>query len=392
MSASMMPTYARAPIAFDKGEGCYLIDEHGERYLDCGAGVAVNVVGHSHPHLVEALINQAQKVWHTSNIYRIPEGEKLATRLTQNTFADQVFFTNSGAEALECSIKVARKYHHFHGHPEKYKIITMEGAFHGRTLATLAAGGQAKYLEGFGPVSPGFTQFPFGDIKALKSLIDDETAAILIEPIQGEGGVRVLDPQVLKEIRHIATEHNILLVLDEVQCGIGRTGYFLAHELADIKPDIVALAKGLGGGFPIGACLATHDAAVGMVAGSHGSTFGGNPLATAVGNAVLDIVLDQKFLDQVKQKSLLLKQKLASLVDTYPAIFEQIRGEGLMLGLKLKIEPKDFVTAARNEHLLTVGAGDNVVRIIPPLTISEKEIEEACQKLERAAQKLNKQV
>ena len=313
MITPVLPTYKRAPLAFDHGKGMRVYTEDGKEYLDFGAGVAVTSLGHAHPHLVEALTEQARKLWHTSNLYVIPGQEKLAHRLTEATFADTVFFTNSGAEALECAIKMARKFHAAKGAPERYRIITFEGAFHGRTLATIAAGGQAKYLEGFGPKVEGFDQVPFGDEKALLAAITEATAGILIEPIQGEGGLRVLPPGKLKRLREIADEHGLLLILDEVQCGVGRTGKLFAHEWAGIKPDIMAIAKGIGGGFPVGACLATEEAAQGMTAGTHGSTFGGNPLAMAVGNAVLDVILADGFLDHVKKSGLALKQRLARL-------------------------------------------------------------------------------
>jgi acetylornithine/N-succinyldiaminopimelate aminotransferase len=385
----VLPTYARADLEFEKGEGSYLLTASGERYLDFGAGIAVNVLGHANPGLVAALNEQAQKVWHTSNIYRIPGQERLAQRLVEATFADTVFFTNSGAEALECAIKMARKYHAVNGHPECYELITMEGAFHGRTLATIAAGGQKKYLEGFGPVTPGFPQVPFDDLKALKEAIGPATAGILIEPIQGEGGIRPLPYGDLRQIREICDEAGILLVLDEVQTGIGRTGKLFAHELAGITPDIMAIAKALGGGFPVGACLATEEAAKGMTAGTHGSTFGGNPLAMAVANAVLDQVLADGFIEHVNELGRTLRQKLARLADEHPDIIEGVRGEGLMLGIKCKVPNTDLVAAARSEHLLVVGAGDNTIRLLPPLNIGDQEVEEAIDKLSNACTALD---
>jgi acetylornithine/N-succinyldiaminopimelate aminotransferase len=385
----VLPTYARADLEFERGEGPWLITAKGERYLDFGAGIAVNVVGHAHPHLIAALTEQAGKVWHTSNIYRIPGQERLAQRLVDVTFADTVFFTNSGAEALECAIKMARKYHAAGGAPERYELITMEGAFHGRTLATIAAGGQKKYLEGFGPAMPGFPQVPFGDLKALEAAIGPATAGILIEPIQGEGGIRVIPNEDLRRIRALCDEKKILLVLDEVQTGVGRTGKLFAHELAGITPDIMAVAKALGGGFPVGACLATEDAAHGMTAGTHGSTFGGNPLAMAVANAVLDLALDEKFLPHVQMLGLKLRQKLAMLADRYPRIVEGVRGEGLMLGLKCRVTNTDLVAALREERMLAVGAGDNVVRLLPPLNIEEAHLDEAMEKLMAACGKLD---
>ncbi len=388
MIPPVLPTYARAPIAFERGEGTRVYTADGQEYLDFGAGVAVTSCGHAHPHLVEALTGQARKIWHTSNLYQMPGQEKLARRLTEATFADTVFFTNSGAEALECAIKMTRKYHAHHGHPERFRIITFEGAFHGRTLATIAAGGQAKYLEGFGPKVEGFDQVPFGDHDALKSAIGPETAGILIEPVQGEGGIRPVPPQCLRGLRELCDEHGILLIYDEVQCGIGRTGRLFAHEWAGIAPDIMAIAKGIGGGFPLGACLATEKAAAGMTAGTHGSTFGGNPLATAVGNAVLDVVLAEGFLDNVRQRALSLKQKLAQLKDAHPAVIEDIRGSGLMMGIKCKVPNTALQAAALDQHLLTIGAGDNVVRLLPPLVVSEADVADAVARLDRACRAL----
>ena len=388
--SALYETYARAPLAFERGEGCWLITSDGERFLDFAAGVAVNSLGHSHPHLVAALGEQAGKLWHVSNLYEIPGQSRLGERLTQNTFADKVFFTNSGAEALECAIKTARRYHYVAGRPERNRIITVEGAFHGRTLATIAAGGQKKYLEGFAPNVDGFDQVPFGDLEALKSAITPATAAILVEPVQGEGGIRSVPNDMLKAMRELCDKHGILLILDEVQCGVGRTGRLFAHEWAGIEPDIMAIAKGIGGGFPLGACLATDDAATGMTAGVHGTTFGGNPLAMAVGNAVLDIVLEDGFLDEVSRKSLLLRLGLAELVDAFPAVFEDFRGEGLMLGLKCR-QPNTAVTLAfRAENLLTVPGGDNVVRLLPPLTVTDEEIRVALSHMRDAAEKLTK--
>ncbi len=388
MIAPVLPTYARAKVSFERGEGARVFTSDGEAYLDFGAGVAVTSCGHAHPHLVEALTEQAKKIWHTSNLYQMPGQEKLARRLIDATFADTVFFTNSGAEALECAIKMARKYQSAHGAPEKFRLITFEGAFHGRTLATIAAGGQMKYIEGFGPKVEGFDQVVFGDIEAVKAAISDETAGILIEPIQGEGGVRAVPHTFLRALRAICDEHGLLLVLDEVQCGIGRTGKLFAHEWAGVTPDIMAIAKGIGGGFPLGACLATEPAAVGMTAGSHGSTFGGNPLATAVGNAVLDVVLAEGFLAQVQQRALNLKQKLAGLKDAHPDIIDDIRGFGLMMGIRCKVPNTELQAAAMDQHLLTIGAGDNVVRLLPPLIVSDADIAEAVDKLDRACKAL----
>ncbi|KQS90345.1 MULTISPECIES: aspartate aminotransferase family protein [unclassified Rhizobium] len=381
-------TYARAPLRFERGEGVWLIAEDGTRYLDFAAGVAVNSLGHAHPHLVSALKEQAEKVWHLSNLYEVPGQESLGRRLTDATFADKVFFTNSGAEALECAIKTARRYHFAKGHPEKFHIITFEGAFHGRTLATIAAGGQAKYLEGFGPKAPGFYQVPFGDMQALKAAITEETAAILIEPIQGEGGIRTVPKEFLQELRTLCDEFGLLLIFDEVQCGVGRTGKLFAHEWSGITPDIMAVAKGIGGGFPLGACLATEEAAAGMVAGTHGSTYGGNPLAMAVGNAVLDVVLADDFLPHVRDVALVFRQGLASLADRFPDVIEEIRGDGLMLGIKAKVPSADLLKAIRAERLLAVPAGENVIRLLPPLTTTAEEAREGLARIERAAEHL----
>lgn len=383
-SSALLPTYARADIAFERGEGAWLVSTRGERYLDFGGGIAVSSVGHSHPHLVEALTEQAKKLWHTSNLYAMPDGERLARRLTDLTFADVVFFTNSGAEALEGSIKTARKYHSANGQPERFRIITFEGAFHGRTLATIAAGGQKKYLDGFGPKVDGFDQVPFGDHTALEAAITPETGAILIEPIQGEGGVRTVPTQCLRGLRELCDRHGLLLVFDEVQTGVGRTGKLFAHEWAGVTPDIMAVAKGIGGGFPMGAFLATSEAAKGMTAGTHGTTYGGNPLAMAVGNAVLDIVAEPEFLTHVRDVSLLLKQRLAELKDRHPAVIAEVRGEGLLIGLRTVVTNTDLVAALRAEHMLTIGAGDNVVRLLPPLIIGEQEVREAIRRIEAA--------
>jgi acetylornithine/N-succinyldiaminopimelate aminotransferase len=384
----ILPTYSRADVAFERGEGPWLIATTGERYLDFGSGIAVNSLGHSHPHLVKTLQEQAAKLWHTSNLYQMPEGRRLAERLIAATFADTVFFCNSGAEANEAAIKMARKFHASHGHPERFRIITFEGAFHGRTLATIAAGGQKKYLEGFGPKVDGFDQVPFGDHEALKAAITPQTAAIMIEPIQGEGGLRPVPAQCLRGLRALCDEHGLLLIMDEVQTGVGRTGKLFAHEWSGITPDIMSIAKGIGGGFPMGACLATEAAAVGMTAGTHGTTFGGNPLAMAVGNAVLDVVLAEGFLDHVNALSISFKQKLAAFADSHPRVVEGVRGEGLLTGIKTRVPNTEFQAAARAAGLLSVGAGDNVVRLIPPLTITEADLSEAMVRLERAAQSI----
>lgn len=382
----LLPTYARAPIALERGEGAWVVASDGQRYLDFGAGIAVNALGHAHPHLVQALTEQASRIWHTSNLYSMPEGERLARRLCEATFAERVFFTNSGAEANECAIKMARKYHAAKGHPERYRIITFEGAFHGRTLATIAAGGQQKYIDGFGPKVDGFDQVPFDDEVALKAAIGPETAALMIEPIQGEGGLRSAPVRFLKLLRELCDTHGLMLIFDEIQTGVGRTGKFFSYELSGIAPDIMAIAKGIGGGFPMGACLATEEAASGMTLGTHGTTFGGNPLAMAVGNAVLDVVLAPGFLEHVQQMSLRLRQSLAQLRDHHPDVISEIRGEGLMIGLKLNTPNTDFVVEARAAGLLVVAAGDNVVRLLPPLIITEADAAEAVVRLERAAQ------
>lgn len=387
-AAPLYDTYSRAPLRFERGEGVWLITEDGERYLDFGGGVAVSSLGHGYPHLVEALKAQADKVWHLSNLYEVPGQEKLAGRLTEATFADKVFFTNSGAEALECAIKTARRYQYSKGHPERFHIITFEGAFHGRTLATIAAGGQEKYLEGFGPKAPGFDQVPFGDIDAVRAAVTDATAAILIEPVQGEGGIRPATMEFMRALRALCDERGLLLVLDEVQTGVGRTGKLFAYEWSGVTPDIMAVAKGIGGGFPLGACLATAEAASGMKAGTHGSTYGGNPLAMAVGNAVLDVILSDGFLEHVRDVGLVFRQALASLKDRYPDVIEDVRGEGLMLGIKAAVPSADLLQAIRAEHLLAVPAGDNVLRLLPPLITTADEAREGLSRIERAAERV----
>ena len=386
MITPVLPTYARADIAFVRGEGASLYAEDGTRYLDFGGGIAVNALGHAHPHLVKTLSEQAAKLWHTSNLYRIPDQERLAKRLVDATFADTVFFGNSGVEAIEASIKMARRYQYRCGHPERFRTITFEGAFHGRTLAAIAAGGQAKYLEGFGPKTDGFDQVPFGDIDAVKKAIVPETAAILIEPVQGEGGLRPATPEFLRALRSLADEHDLMLIFDEVQTGVGRTGKLFAHEWAGVTPDIMAIAKGIGGGFPLGACLATERAAAGMTAGSHASTFGGNPLAMAVGNAVLDIVLAPDFLPHVEKVANFARQQLAGLVAAHPKVFEDVRGEGLMLGLKMRVPNTEFLSRLFAHKMLGVGAGDNVVRLLPPLIIEESDMREALNLLSETAE------
>jgi len=385
----LLPVFARADVAFDRGEGCWLIATNGDRYLDFGSGVAVNGLGHCHPHLVAAMTAQLSKVWHVSNLYKIPDGERLATRLCEASFADVCFFANSGAEAVECAIKMARKYQAASGKSERYRIITFEGAFHGRTLATIAAGGQAKYLEGFGPPVEGFDQVQLGDLEAVKKAIGPKTAAIMIEPVQGEGGVRAAPNAFLKALRELCDRNGLLLIFDEVQCGMGRTGELFAYKRTGVTPDIMPLAKALGGGFPIGACLATHEAAKGMTAGTHGSTFGGNPLAMAAGNAVLDVMLAPGFMENVQRNSLLLKQKLAGICDRYPDIVNEVRGEGLLVGVRAVIPAGDLSNAIRDEKLLTVAAGENVVRMLPPLIVTEAEISDAVGRIERACARLS---
>jgi len=388
VTSHLLPTYARVNLAFERGEGVWLVATDGERYLDFTSGVAVNALGHAHPHMIAALTAQAQKVWHVSNLYQVPEAERVAQRLCDASFADVVFLCNSGAEAMECTIKMARKYHSANGTPERYRIITFEGAFHGRTLATLAAGGQKKYLDGFGPVMEGFDQVPFGNLEATKAAITRETGAILIEPIMGEGGVRVVEPSFLRALRELCDQHGLLLLLDEVQTGMGRTGELFAHQRVGVEPDIMALAKALGGGFPVGACLAKREAAKGMTAGTHGSTFGGNPLAMSAANAVLDVMLEPSFLDRVRRTGLFFKQRLAEIKDRYPAVISEVRGEGLLVGVRAGVPAAELVDALRAEKMIAVAAGDNVVRLLPPLIISEQEIAEGVERLDRACARL----
>jgi acetylornithine/N-succinyldiaminopimelate aminotransferase len=383
-TSPLLPTYARAELSFERGEGAWLIGDDGRRYLDFGSGIAVNALGHAHPHLVKALTTQAFKVWHTSNLYRIPEGERLAQRLVENTFADVAFFCNSGAEANEAAIKMARKYHASNGHPERFRIITFEGAFHGRTLATLAAGGQGKYLEGFGPRVQGFDQVPFDDMPALEAAIGPETAALMIGPIQGESGLRPLPPGRMRQLQDLCDQHGLLLIVDEVQTGVGRTGKLFAHEWAGVTPDIMSVAKAIGGGFPMGACLATAEAAKGMTAGTHGTTFGGNPLAMAVGNAVLDVILEDGFLGNVRRVSGLLREGLEALRERHPAVIAEIRGDGLLTGFRTHVPNTEFIAAARRERLILIGAGGNVVRLLPPLVIGDAEVAEAIARIEAA--------
>lgn len=383
MIPSLMPTYGNRDLAFERGEGVYLFDNAGNRYLDFGSGIAVSALGHSHPHLVEAIKAQVEKVIHTSNLFEIPGQVRAGDRLVDATFADTVFFGNSGAEAVECGIKVVRKYHSHKGQPERWRLITIEGAFHGRTLATIAAGGQEKLVAGFGPPVPGFDQVPFGNLNALRAAISGETAGILLEPVQGEGGIRSMDVEYLRDVRAACDEFGILLMLDEIQCGMGRTGKLFAHEWAGIKPDVMAVAKGLGGGFPVGACLATEEAAAGMVAGTHGSTFGGNPLAMAAVNAVLDVVLAEGFMPHVQEMANKLRAKLDALAAAYPKAVSEVRGSGLMLGIKTVAPNGEFVSALRANGMLTVPAGDNIVRLLPPLILEDEHVEEAAAILDK---------
>ena len=388
MIPSILPTYARAPFSFTKGEGTWLIEEDGRRFLDLGAGIAVNALGHAHPSLVAALTEQAQNLWHVSNLYTIPQQTELADQLVAQSFADTVFFTNSGTESCELAVKMARKYWFEKGQSDRVEIITFSGSFHGRSSAGIAAAGSEKMTKGFGPLLPGFVHLDWADHAAIDAAITAKTAAILIEPIQGEGGIRPVPDACLKGLRELCDRHNLLLIFDEVQCGIGRSGKLFAHEWAGVAPDIMMVAKGIGGGFPLGAVLASEAAALGMGAGTHGSTYGGNPLACAVGCAVLTSVADEAFLAEVRRKSALFKQKLGGLIAAYPDVFESLRGEGLMLGLKCKCANTDLVAAGYEALVITVPAADNVVRLLPPLNITDDEIELAIARLDQAAQRL----
>ncbi|MDD9729825.1 aspartate aminotransferase family protein [Mameliella sp. AT18] len=390
MIPSVLPTYNRAPLHFVKGEGCWLTEEDGRRFLDLGSGIAVNALGHANPELVKALTDQAGKLWHVSNLYEIPNQQALADKLVETSFADTVFFTNSGTEACELAVKMARKYWYEKGQPEKTTILTFEGCFHGRSSAAIAASGSEKMVKGFGPVLGGFKTLPWGDHDALHAAIDETVGAILIEPVQGEGGIRVLPDQCLKGLRALCDEKGILLILDEVQCGVGRTGRLFAHEWSGVEPDIMMVAKGIGGGFPLGAVLAKEEAACGMTAGTHGSTYGGNPLGCAVGKTVMDIVSDPEFLDGVRARAGLLRQKLEGLVAAHPDVFEGVRGSGLMLGLKCKVTNLDVVKAGYDAEVITVPAADNIVRLLPPLNITEDEIGEALKRLDAAASAVTK--
>jgi acetylornithine/N-succinyldiaminopimelate aminotransferase len=389
MVTPVMPTYGRADVAFDRGEGAYIVDTNGRRYLDFGAGIAVTCLGHANPRLIAAVTEQAGKLWHCSNLYQIPGQIRLAEKLVANSFADTVFFGNSGAEANEGAIKIARKFQSATGHPERYRVITFEGAFHGRTLATLAAGGQKKHLDGFGPVVDGFDQIAkVGDIKLVEAAITDKTAAIMIEPVQGEGGIRNIAPEFLEQLRGLCDKHGLMLIFDEVQTGMGRTGKLFGYEWSNIKPDIMSLGKGLGGGFPIGAVLATEKAAVGMTPGTHGSTYGGNPLACSAGNAVVDTMLEPGFLERVRKTADRLWSKLRELMKANDSVIEELRGKGLLIGLKVRVPNGDLVKALRAEGLLAVEAGDNVVRFAPALIVGDKEVDEALAILERVCRNL----
>lgn len=388
MISSVLPTYNRAPFSFVKGEGTWLIEADGRRFLDLGAGIAVNALGHANPVLTAALTKQAGALWHTSNLYQIPQQQALADKLVDATFADTVFFTNSGTESCELAVKMVRKYWYEKGDPSRTEIITFSGSFHGRSSAGIAAAGSEKMTKGFGPLLPGFVHLPFGDHEAIAPAITRQTAAIMIEPVQGEGGIIPLPDQCLKGLRDMCDENGILLILDEVQCGVGRTGKLFAHEWAGIEPDIMMVAKGIGGGFPLGCVLATEKAASGMTAGTHGSTYGGNPLGCAVGNAVMDVINTPEFLAEVNRKASLLRQKLEGLIAAHPDVFECVRGQGLMIGLKCKAANTDVVQAGYDQHLLTVPAADNTIRLLPPLTISDEEIGEAVDRLDRAAASL----
>ena len=380
----LMGVYARAPLAFERGEGVRLYTEDGEEYLDCLAGIAVNALGHSHPKLIAALNQQAAKLWHVSNIFRIPGQEALARRLTDRSFADVAFFTNSGTEAVELALKLARKYHAANGRPERIDVIGFEGAFHGRTYAAVFAAGNPSYTAGFGPELPGYVNLPFGDIEAVKAAIGPTTAAILIEPVQGEGGARVASDAYLRQLRALCDEHGLLLMYDEIQCGLGRTGKLFAYEHSGAAPDVIMLAKALGGGFPVGACLATAEAAKGMVFGTHGSTYGGNPLAMAVALAAIEEIDTPQMLEHVTRLSAYFSQQLEGLRSRFPEVVLEIRGKGLLIGLKLGVNNRAFMQHARDQHLLIAGGGDNCVRLVPPLVMTEAEAREAIEKLEAA--------
>ncbi|MEO1678477.1 MAG: aspartate aminotransferase family protein [Pseudomonadota bacterium] len=389
MIPSLLPTYNRAPLSFERGEGAWLIEADGRRFLDFAAGIAVNALGHAHPALVEVLTAQAGRLWHVSNLYQVPQQQALADMLVDLTFADTVFVTNSGTEAAELALKMARKFWFEAGHPERIKIAAFEGSFHGRSTGAIAAAGADKLTHGFGPLMPGFVHLPFGDHDALRAaMADPELAAVIVEPVQGEGGIRPLPDACLKGLRDLCDETGVLMILDEVQCGMGRTGKLFAHEWAGIEPDIMMIAKGIGGGFPIGALLATERAASGMSAGSHGSTYGGNPLGCAVALKVLEIVSEPAFLEEVRRKAAGLRQSLEGIVAAHPEVFDEVRGSGLMLGLKAKPPVAEVVKAAQAEALLTVPAAENVVRLLPALTITDADLAEGAARLDRAATRL----
>jgi acetylornithine/N-succinyldiaminopimelate aminotransferase len=385
---ALLPTYNRTDIAFVRGEGSYLFAEDGKRYLDFGAGIAVNAFGHANPRMIKALTEQAGKLWHTSNLYRVPGQESLSQKLVANTFADTCFFTNSGTEAIELAIKMARRYHFASGHPERFHIISFEGAFHGRTYAAINAGGNEKYLEGFGPRMPGFVQIAAGDLDAVNKVVGPETAAIIIEPMQGEGGVRVMTPEFLRGLRNLCDDKGLLLIFDEIQTGLGRTGKFFAYDWLGFTPDIMTVAKALGGGFPVGAVLATAEAAKGMTVGTHGTTYGGNPLAMAVGSEAVDMILEDGFMDHINKVANYLHQQLGALVASHPNVFESVRGQGLMIGLKMKLSSAEFIAGARANGLVVLPAGDNVVRMLPPLTLSEAEAREGIELLNKTASQM----
>jgi acetylornithine/N-succinyldiaminopimelate aminotransferase len=388
---ALLPTYNRTDVAFVRGEGAYVFDEAGRRYLDFGAGIAVNAFGHANPRLVAALTAQAGKLWHTSNLYRVPGQESLSAKLVANTFADTVFFTNSGTEAIELAIKMARRHHYVNGQPDRFHIVTFEGAFHGRTIAAINAGGNEKYLEGFGPRMAGFDQVALNDLDAVKNAVGPQTAAILIEPLQGESGIKAATPEFLRALRKLCDETGTLLVFDEIQTGVGRTGRFFAHEGLGAEPDIMTVAKGIGGGFPLGAVLATAEAADGMTLGTHGTTYGGNPLAMAVGNEAIDMVLEKGFLDHVNRIANYLHQQLGALTAGHPELFAEVRGAGLMIGLKMKTPSADFIAAARANGLIVLPAGDNVVRLLPPLNMTEDEAREGVELLNKTASQIGAQ-
>jgi acetylornithine/N-succinyldiaminopimelate aminotransferase len=380
-----MPTYGRWDVAVEKGEGCYLYATDGRKFLDFTSGIAVTSLGHCHPHVIEAITKQAGQLWHSSNLFRIPGQERLAERLVANSFADTVFFNNSGAEACEMSLKIARKYQSETGHPERYRVIGCNGSFHGRSFATLAAAGAENYLKGFGPVMEGFDHVAWDNLNEMRAAVTPETAAIIVEPVQGEGGVRAPSPRYLQGLRDVCDEFGLLLIFDEVQCGLGRTGKLFAHQWTGVAPDIMAVAKALGNGFPIGACLATEKAAIGMTPGSHGSTFGGNPMAVAAGNAVLDVMLEPGFFDKVNANAKYLWGKLEGLVAKYPKFFERVRGSGMLAGVRCVVTAGDVVAKARDKGLLVLTAGDNVLRILPPLIATRVEIDEAVAILDKVA-------